>query len=130
MLRIYDIIAKNSDRLPRGGRPLQNTVQHQIMIGCNDSQTMEQVVGEEELLRMISSFFEKREIGFSVTVADGGYFYRNGTFSFEKTLIITLIGDQHFDIIQLSKALSMFMNQEHLLIVRSQKDVEYESSGI
>jgi len=100
--------------------------QYQIYIGCNDRQTKSEVVSEKELAEMVSSFFEKREIAFSLSFVLGGYVGKEKTLIRENTVLITIIGEQDLDIVKLSKALSMYMNQECLMITKTEKDVKYE----
>jgi len=80
---------------------------------------------EEELTNVVSSFFEKQQIDFSIVHGEGGFLYEDGDYVIERTMIITIIGKQNLDIMKLSEALSMFMNQECLMITRTYHDVEY-----
>ena len=52
---------------------MQKSVEYQILIGLNDSQVYEEVVDEKELVEMVSNYFERNEIDFSIFKAKGGY---------------------------------------------------------
>ena len=96
-----------------------DTLEYEIFIGCTDSQTKNELVHEEELMKMISTFFARNEIDFSLLKIAGGYLYEDGNFIMEDGVCINIIGDSDLDIISLAKSLSMFMNQESVLITRN-----------
>lgn len=98
---------------------MENSVEYQILIGCNDSQTHNELVGAAALREMVAQFFERRQIDFSMLNAEGGYLHENGWFVAEHSLCINIIGDSDLDIVKLAKSLSMFMNQESCLITRN-----------
>ena len=98
---------------------MNDNIEYQIYIGFNDSQANAQIVKEEELEDMISEFFRRKKIDFSLMNGEGGFFHQDGTFAHEKTLIVNIIGQQGLDIIKLAKSLSMFMNQECSLVTKS-----------
>ena len=99
---------------------MNNNVEYQIYIGCRDNQLRDrELVSEDELRDMVSSFFERNEIDFSIFSAKGGYLHENGWFVTENTLCINIIGSSDTDIIKLAKNLSMYMNQEYSMVVRS-----------
>ena len=98
---------------------MQKSVEYQIFIGLNDSQVYEEVVNEKELVEMLSRYFERNKIDFSMFKAKGGYCYENNSFVTESTLCINIIGKTKIDIKKLTKSLSMFMNQESILVVRN-----------
>lgn len=98
---------------------MSETSEYEIFIGCTDSQTRNELVHEEELMDMISSFFARNEIDFSLLKIEGGYLYEDGSFVMEDGVCINIIGDSDIDIISLAKSFSMFMNQESVLITRN-----------
>lgn len=65
---------------------MADIVEYQIFVGSKDSQFMEEVVGEQELIRVISGYFERKSIDFSLTTMKGGYYYETGWFDTEDTL--------------------------------------------
>ena len=99
---------------------MRKSVEYQIFIGLNDSQVYEEVVNEKELAEMVSNFFERKEVDFSMFRAKGGYCYDSDNFVVESTLCINIIGKSMLDINRLAKSLSMYMNQESILIVRNE----------
>ena len=98
---------------------MQNSVEYQIFIGFNDSQVYEEVVEEKELIEMVSGFFEREKIDFSMFRAKGGYCYDCDEFVLENILCINIIGKSKLDIKKLIRSLSMFMNQESILVVKN-----------
>lgn len=98
---------------------MNSNVEYQIYIGCIDNQLRDQeIVSEDELRDMVSSFFERNKIDFSIFSAKGGYLHENGWFVTENTLCINIIGSSDTDIIKLAKNLSMYMNQEYSMVVK------------
>ncbi|MBP5288391.1 MAG: hypothetical protein J6Z79_00775 [Clostridia bacterium] len=98
---------------------MENNIEYQIMIGCNDPQRQDEIVNERELKEILSLFFTRNKIDFSILDAKGGYLHEDGRFIAENTLCVNIIGASDLDIFKLAKNLSMFMNQECVLIVRN-----------
>lgn len=102
---------------------MNNSVEYQIFIGCIDNQARDkEIVSEDELKEIVSTFFEKNKIDFSIFTAKGGYLHNDGWFVTENTLCISIVGSSDLAIIKLAKSLSMYMNQEYSLVVK--KDVQ------
>lgn len=97
---------------------MEDSIEYQIFIGCNDSQLNDEVVNENELKEMLSEFFTRKKIGFSMLSAKGGFLHENGSFVTENTLCVSIIGGSDLDIVKFAKSLSMYMNQECSLIIR------------
>lgn len=97
---------------------MADNVEYQIFVGSKDPQYMEEVVGEQELIRVISGYFERKGIDFSLMTMKGGYYYETGWFDTEDTLCISIIGASETDILQIAGSISMFMNQECTMIVK------------
>lgn len=97
---------------------MEDSIEYQIFIGCNDSQLNDEVVNENELNEMLSEFFMRKRIDFSMLSAKGGFLHENGSFVTENTLCVNIIGGSDLDIVKLAKSLSMYMNQECSLIIR------------
>ena len=104
---------------------MENSVEYQVLIGCNDSQSHDEVVNEHELRELLSSFFARKKIDFSILSANGGYLHEDGRFTTENTLCVNIIGASDLDIFRLAKSLSMFMNQECVLIIRNAVKTEF-----
>ena len=98
---------------------MNNNVEYQIFIGCKDNQLRDQeIVSEDELRDIVSSFFKRKKIDFSIFSVKGGYLHDDGWFMTENTLCISIIGSSDAAIIKLAKNLSMFMNQEYSMIIK------------
>lgn len=98
---------------------MNNDVQYEIYIGCGDQQTKEEIVSTEELGEIVDEYFQKKKINYSMQHVGGGYLHENGKFVIENTLCIILVGKQNFDIVKFAKGLSMYMNQECLMITKN-----------
>lgn len=106
---------------------MRESIEYQIFIGCNDSQVYEQIVEEQELKEIVASFFARNKVDFTVMNVKGGYLHKNGTFVYEDTMCITILGNPTLDIARLARNLSMFMNQETVLIIRKSLEMGYQS---
>ena len=99
--------------------------EYQIYIGCRDSQLRDELISEDELRETVVRFFKEREIGFSIFSVQGGYLHEDGMFISENTVCVNIIGNDDLDIIRLARSLSMFMNQEYVLVVKDVVKSEY-----
>lgn len=98
---------------------MEESIQYQMFIGCNDSFSKEEVIDIQNLEDAVASFFKRHHIDFTLLRVKGGYRHENGPFVIENTLCITVIGAPTFDIVKLAKDFSEYMNQEKVLIVKS-----------
>ena len=98
---------------------MKDSTEYQIFIGCHNAQANEEVVSEHQLKEMLSKFFERYEVDFSMLSAQGGYLHKDGQFIIEDSLCINIIGASDLDIIRLGRSLAMFMDQETALITRN-----------
>lgn len=105
---------------------MENNVEYQIYVGCTDSQIDNELISEDELRKTIVSFFERKKIDFSLFSVKGGYLYKNGKYVIENSLCINIIGREEMDIINLAKALSMYMNQECSMVTRHRLKTSFE----
>ena len=101
------------------GDYMHDIIEYQIFVGCNDSQLKEEIVSEQELIEMVTGFFERKKINFSMFSNKGGYTYDTGDFVSENSICVNIIGEPDLDIVGLAKSLSMYMNQEYVLVTRT-----------
>ena len=94
-------------------------IEYQIFIGCNDSQLNKELVAIENMIEVISIFFEREKIDFTLFRATGGYYHENGWYITENSLCINIINPSNIDIFKLTKSISMIMNQERALIIKN-----------
>ena len=104
---------------------MKDTIEYQIFIGCNDSQLKREVISIEELIEVLTFYFEQKKINFTLFRATGGYHNSDDWYITENSLCINIIGPSDLDIIKLSKGVSMIMNQEHSLIVKNKVVQEF-----
>ena len=105
---------------------MRDNVEYQIYIGCKDVCLHDEVVSKYALTEMVERFFESRKIDFSMVSAKGGFFHEDGWYDVEDTLCINIIGSSELDITKLGKTLSMFMNQDCVLIVKNRLQTEFK----
>ena len=105
---------------------MKDNTEYQIFIGCHDSQLRGEFVSEDELKEMVVKFFRRKKMDFSMFSVKGGYLHEDGKFISENSICINIIGSGDLDIIKLVKSLSMFMNQECVLITRNALNTEFQ----
>lgn len=105
---------------------MRDNVEYQIFIGCNDVSLHDDVVNMETLSEMVVHFFTRKKIDFSLVPAKGGFLHENGWYDVEDTLCINIIGSPEVDIISLGKSLSMFMNQQCVLLVKNHLQTQFQ----
>lgn len=103
---------------------MNQDVEYQIIIGCNDPYLNNEYVNDEELSKTIVNFFLRKETNFSLLRLNGGYSYERGYFVSENGVCVTIIGSDDEKIISLAKAFKMYMNQETVLIVKNKLQKE------
>ena len=104
---------------------MKDNVEYQIYIGCKDVYSHDDVISKDALTEMVERFFALRKIDFSMVSAKGGFLYEDGWYDVEDTLCINIIGSSDMDIASLGKTLSMFMNQESVLVVKNRLQTEF-----
>ena len=105
---------------------MNDNIEYQIYIGCKDDDLHDVVISIEELTEMVINFFSLKEIDFTLVQAKGGFLHENGWYEVEDTICINIIGSSDLDIIKLGKTLSMFMNQECVLVVRNSLQTRFQ----
>lgn len=98
---------------------MHDSIEYQIFVGCNDSQLKEEIVSEQELIEMVTGFFERKKINFSMFSNKGGYTYDTCDFVSENSICVDFIGDPDLDIVGFAKDLSIYMNQACALVTRT-----------
>lgn len=104
---------------------MNESIEYQIFVGCSDGQTLDYVINENELNKTIEDFFKRKNIDFSMLRARGGYLNSDGTFITEQSVCINIIGNKQLDIVKLARSLSMYMNQESILVVKNKLNVSF-----
>ena len=101
-----------------------------IFVGLNDSTTMEQKFDTEKYVSILRSVCKSYRAPFSFSLAEGGYFHDDGTYTQENSLIITLIDVDRKLIEEMSKDLCVFFHQESVMITESDVTTYYIREGI
>lgn len=104
---------------------MEDSFEYQIYIGCRDSQLREELVPEEELRNLIASYFERKQMDFSLLSLKGGYLYEDGWYATENTLCISIVGKSGLNITKIARGLSRYMNQKCCLITRNPLKVAF-----
>ena len=93
--------------------------EYQLFIGFHDYATNDEFVKVNELENVVINFFKRENVDFTLLKNEGGYLYNNKQFVMEHSLCVNIIGASEEEMVRLAKSLSMYMNQESVLLVRS-----------
>lgn len=95
-------------------------------IGCSSLKYSDKDFTVDKILKSLCDGFTEMEIGFSVTAQTGGYRYKNGIFTVEDSVKLSVIGEfKKEDIEEFTKAVKNIFNQESLILVEQEIDVIY-----
>ncbi len=123
-----------SDRKDRRSNKLKAErlymLETRIFVGLNDSTTMEQKFDTEKYVSILRGVCKSYGVPFSFSLAEGGYFHDDGTYTQENSLIITLIDVDRRLIEEMAKDLCVFFHQESVMITESDVTTYYIREGI
>ncbi len=97
---------------------MDDNVEYQIFVGCTDSETRDEIVGQQELGELVTQFMSRNQVDFSMLSVKGGYLHEDGEYLTEDTICVNIVGASEREIVRLARSLSMFMNQETAMVVR------------
>ncbi len=103
---------------------MKSSIEYQIFVGCDDPYLKSAYINDDELTDLISNYFIRKNVDFSLLKSTGGYLYADGDYAIENGVYISIIGAQEEEILKLSKSLSMYMNQEKSLIIKNDLKVK------
>lgn len=89
---------------------------YNVFIGFNDKDTYKQVISTENIIEMINKVCFQRNVGFSMTTSKGGYIHDNGTYVFEESIQLSLIGITKEMALEIAKTLKKMLNQECVFV--------------
>lgn len=89
---------------------------YNIFIGLNDKDTLQQIMSTEKIIDLINKVCFQRQVGFSVTPSRGGYIHDNGTYVFEESVQLSLIGVTKEMALEIARTLKELLNQECVFV--------------
>lgn len=98
---------------------------YEIFIGLNDMQSFKEELTCDEIMEFVVKFFEREKVGFSVSFLNGAYQYENREFVSERTLALNMIDADESFVRRVGGALKMLLNQENIIISKSELEVVY-----
>ena len=96
-----------------------------IYVGLNDSQTMKQEHETEKYVSVLQQVCQAYRVPFSFTLSEGGYFHDDGTYTKEKSLVLSLIGAERDIAREIAGDLCAFFHQESVLVTEGQVESWY-----
>ena len=91
-------------------------IETKIYVGLNDSETNEQKFETKKYLDILKKICQSYHTPFSISFSSGGYFYNDGTYTDETTLIITMIDVSEETANEIAKDICVFFHQESVMI--------------
>ncbi len=96
-----------------------------IYVGLNDSQTLKQEHETEKYVSVLQQVCRAYRVPFSFTLSDGGYFHDDGSYTREKTLVLSLIDADRDTAREIARDLCAFFHQESVLITEGRVESCY-----
>ena len=90
-----------------------------IYVGLNDSETRVQMYDTEKYISILKDVCRNYHVGFSVSAGQGGYFFEDGSYVQETTLVLSLIDADVDTVNEIAKDLCLFFRQESVLITEN-----------
>ena len=90
-----------------------------IYVGLNDSETRRQMYDTEQYISILKDVCRNYHVGFSVSAGQGGYFFEDGSYAQETTLVLSLIDADVDTVNEIAKDLCVFFRQESVLITEN-----------
>ena len=90
-----------------------------IYVGLNDSETRVQMYDTEKYISILKDVCRNYHVGFSVSAGQGGYFFEDGSYVQETTLVLSLIDADTDTVNEIAKDLCVFFRQESVLITEN-----------
>ena len=90
-----------------------------IYVGLNDSETRVQMYDTEKYISILKDVCRNYHVGFSVSAGQGGYFFEDGSYVQETTLVLSLIDADIDTVNEIAKDLCVFFRQESVLITEN-----------
>lgn len=101
-----------------------------IYVGLNDKDTKEQKFSSDKYIRVLKEVCYNYKTPFSFALHEGGYFYENGDYVQENTIVISFI-DIEMDVAnEIAKDLCVFFNQESVLVTTGNVEKYFISERI
>ena len=90
-----------------------------IYVGLHDSETRVQMYDTEKYISILKDVCRNYHVGFSVSAGQGGYFFEDGSYVQETTLVLSLIDADVDTVNEIAKDLCVFFRQESVLITEN-----------
>ena len=101
-----------------------------IYVGLNDGETLSQKFETSKYIDLLQKVCYSYHTAFSVSVSNGGYFHESGEFTYETSLIISLIDVEDSLVEEIAKDLCVFFNQESVLVTKGEVKAYFISEKI
>lgn len=101
-----------------------------IYVGLNDSETRVQMYDTEKYISILKDVCRNYHVGFSVSAGQGGYFFEDGSYVQETTLVLSLIDADVDTVNEIAKDLCVFFRQESVLITENEVRTYYVSEKL
>lgn len=90
-----------------------------IYVGLNDAATKHQEHNTEMYIKVMKYVCQCHHVSFSFVITEGGFFHKNGDYTQEQTLVLSLIDAEKHVAEDIARDLCAFFHQESVLITES-----------
>ena len=96
-----------------------------LYVGLNDMDTLSQKYDISIYFSILKNVCFRYHVPFSFTVSEGGFFFENGDYTQEQTLILSLIDVDEHVAREVAKDLCVFFHQESVMMTTSEIDAVF-----
>ncbi|MBR5731212.1 MAG: DUF3574 domain-containing protein [Firmicutes bacterium] len=96
-----------------------------IYIGLNDQESLRQTHDTETYISILKNVYRNYHVGFSFSEDQGGYFFEDGRYTQETTLVLSLLDADKAVVNEIAKDLCVFFRQESVLITENKVRTYY-----
>ena len=94
-------------------------IETKIYVGLNDSEDLTQVYETDMYISILKNVCRSYGVPFSFSVDQGGYVHKDGRYTQETTLVISLIDVEKNTVEEIAKDLCAFFHQESVMITEN-----------
>lgn len=100
-------------------------MRYSIYIGLNDSETGAQKFDTEKYISILRNVCRSYGVAFTFQKINGGYFHKDGRYTEENTIMLTLLDVSKEKVIEIAEDLCTFFNQESVMVTLAESSVVF-----
>lgn len=105
-------------------------IETKIYIGLNDADTLKQEFETEKYIGVLKHVCNNYHVPFTFTLAQGGCFHENGSYTQENTLVLTFLDIDPWLEGEIARDLCLIFNQESVMVTQAEVTTKYISEKL